>query len=168
MIGILNRWRQFGRRYFWPHLLLGMVAASLGLPHASAHDRTTLAETSSRSLDIGTAARFDSLALIDTARRPSFSVDYWHQHAIRTVIRHLSFTLTPSASPAAVAEQPLQAHKLALLDTLNALLTHEAKPPVIIRYTAQRQVEAAPRHQTGLWLAQVQGIRAGPFSSLNS
>ncbi|MEJ4046373.1 secA translation cis-regulator SecM [Erwinia sp. SLM-02] len=164
MIGILNRWRQFGRRYFWPHLLLGMVAASLGLPQASAHDRTTLAETSSRSLNIGSAARFDSLALLqESVRRPAFSVDYWHQHAIRTVIRHLSFALTPSVVPVAEEVQPLQAQKLALLDTLNALLTHEARPPVIIRRTAPRDVSVLPSLHIGLWLAQVRGIRAGPL-----
>lgn len=165
MIGILSRWRQFGRRYFWPHLLLGMVAASLGLPQASAHDHTTLSETSSRSLNISSVARSHHLALLqESVRRPSFSVDYWHQHAIRTVIRHLSFTLTPSVSPATVAERPLEAHKLALLDTLNALLTHEARPPVIIRRTAEREVSVSSLHHPGLWLAQVRGIRAGPAS----
>jgi len=165
VIGILNRWRQFGRRYFWPHLLLGMVAASFGLPQASAHDRTTLAETSSRSLNIGSAVRFDSLALLqECVRRPAFSVDYWHQHAIRTVIRHLSFTLTPSAVPAAEEAQPLEAQKLALLDTLNALLTHETRTPVINHHSLQRQTWVPAYYQTGLWLAQVQGIRAGPLS----
>ncbi|CAO95809.1 secA translation cis-regulator SecM [Erwinia tasmaniensis] len=167
MIGILNRWRQFGRRYFWPHLLLGMVAASFGLPQASAHDGTTLAETSARSLNIGSATRIDRLVMLqESARRSSFSVDYWHQHAIRTVIRHLSFSLTPSVSTVA-ATVPLEAHKLALLDTLNALLTHEARPPVIIRHTTQRQVSSSPRHHIGLWLAQVCGIRAGPPSALS-
>lgn len=167
MIGILNRWRQFGRRYLWPHLLLGMVAASFGLPQASAHDGTTLAETSSRSLNIGSVTRIDRLVMLqDSARRSSFSVDYWHQHALRTVIRHLSFSLTPSVSPVA-AVVPLEAHKLALLDTLNTLLTHEARPPVIIRHTAQRQVSGSPRHHIGLWLAQVCGIRAGPSSVLS-
>lgn len=164
MIGILNRWRQLGRRYFWPHLLLGMVAAGLGLPHA-ASDRTTLPETASRSLNISNGVRFDSLALLqESVRRPNFNVDYWHQHAIRTVIRHLSFTLTPANQPTAEQVMPLEVQKLALLDTLNALLTHEARPPTIIRQTTEPQSVAKPRYQTGLWLAQVQGIRAGPAS----
>lgn len=164
MIGILNRWRQFGRRYFWPHLLLGMVAAGLGLPHAVS-DRTTLPETASRSLNISSGVRFDNLALLqESTRRLNFNVDYWHQHAIRTVIRHLSFSLTPASLPTAEQVMPLEVQKLALLDTLNALLTHEARPPTIIRHTAARQVTAPSRYQTGLWLAQVQGIRAGPAS----
>lgn len=165
MIGILNRWRQFGRRYFWPHLLLGMVAASLGLPHASSGDRATIPETAPRSLNISSSVRFDGLAMLqESVRRPNFNVDYWHQHAIRTVIRHLSFSLTPAHIPDIEQAMPLEVQKLALLDTLNALLTHEAKPPTIIRQTQQRHVAAEPHHQTGLWLAQVQGIRAGPAS----
>lgn len=165
MIGILNRWRQFGRRYFWPHLLLGMVAASLGLPHVADSDRSTLPETASRSLNISSVVRFDSLALLqESARRPNFNVDYWHQHAIRTVIRHLSFTLTPASLPIAEQVMPLDAQKLALLDSLNALLTHEAKPPAIIRQTEQLPATVQTNYQAGRWLAEVRGIRAGPTS----
>ena len=164
MIGILNRWRQFGRRYFWPHLLLGMVAASLGLPQASAHNHATLAETPSRSLDIRNTVRFNRLALLqENIRRPAVTVDYWHQHAIRTVIRHLSFSLTPSVLPAADEAQPLQEQKLALLDSLNALLTHEIRQPTIIQYPVHHHGMALPVYQTGLWLSQIQGIRAGPL-----
>ncbi|WP_428945195.1 secA translation cis-regulator SecM [Pantoea sp. FN060301] len=164
-MGILNRWRQFGRRYFWPHLLLGMVAASLGLPQASACDRTTLSESPARSLNISSGVHGDRLALLqESLRRSSFNVDYWHQHAIRTVIRHLSFTLAPVNLPTAEQAMPLAVQKLALLNTLNALLTHEARPPVIVRQTAAPQRVTDRRYQTGLWLAQVQGIRAGPVS----
>jgi secretion monitor len=117
-----------------------MVAAGLGLPHA-ASDRTTLPETASRSLNISNGVRFDSLALLqESVRRPNFNVDYWHQHAIRTVIRHLSFTLTPANQPTAEQVMPLEVQ------------------------TTEPQSAAKPRYQTGLWLAQVQGIRAGPAS----
>ncbi|CFQ48690.1 secA translation cis-regulator SecM [Yersinia alsatica] len=173
MIGILNRWRQFGRRYFWPHLLLGMVAASLGVPSnlSGVPDQAAIPNTSSsQSRQNYGATNFNSLALLhDMHRRPSFSVDYWQQHALRTVIRHLSFALAPQAAYARVQEvaeveqvQPSQIQQLALLDTLNALLTHEFKPPAIIRYTEQVERPVLSLHKPGLWLAQVQGIRAGP------
>ncbi|MBU9857515.1 secA translation cis-regulator SecM [Rahnella bonaserana] len=173
MIGILNRWRQFGRRYFWPHLLLGMVAASLGVStNLSQTELPAVPNTSSslNRLNIGSTG-LSNLALLQANRRPSFGVDYWQQHALRTVIRHLSFALAPQvvytvAAPEVVAEEagPLHVQQLALLVTLNALLTHESKPPVIIRQTQQPFLTFSLPHKTGLWLAQVQGIRAGPAS----
>ncbi|MFI8415190.1 secA translation cis-regulator SecM [Serratia sp. NPDC078593] len=173
MIGILNRWRQFGRRYFWPHLLLGMVAATLGVPQnlTGNADQAALPSTSSSlNRQNSVSVAFNSLALLqDVHRRPTFSVDYWQQHALRTVIRHLSFALAPQAVFARVqehdadtAEPPLQVAQLALLSTLNALLTHEPKPPTIIRDTHHSVHPSLAEYQPGLWLAQIQGIRAGP------
>jgi len=172
VIGILNRWRQFGRRYFWPHLLLGMVAASLGV--STNLSQTELASVPNASssvnrLNIGSTG-LTNLALLQAHRRPAFGVDYWQQHALRTVIRHLSFALAPqvvyTATPEVVADEaePLHIQQLALLVTLNSLLTHEPKPPVIIRQTKQPLILSTHQHQPGLWLAQVQGIRAGPIS----
>lgn len=173
MIGILNRWRQFGRRYFWPHLLLGMVAATLGAPSnfSGAPDQAALPSSpSSLNRQNSASGTFNSLALLQEAhRRSSFSVDYWQQHALRTVIRHLSFALAPQAvyvrvpeSEAEAAESPLHVAQLALLSTLNALLTQEPKPPTIIRHIHFNVLPSLAQHQTGLWLAQVLGIRAGP------
>nr|WP_262410887.1 secA translation cis-regulator SecM [Duffyella gerundensis] len=169
VIGIFQRWRQLGKRYFWPHLLLGMVAASLGLPAASAQnpDQNSLRQSPAKSLAIGNVVRFNSLALLESARKPNFSVDYWHQHAIRTVIRHLSFALTPQRLADVEQALPLAVQKHALIDSLNALLTHQ---PV---YTAHRNAVAAPlplainTFASGLWLSQIRGIRAGPHLFLS-
>lgn len=169
-MGILNRWRQFGRRYFWPHLLLGMVAAGFGVPYAlnSGQEQAHLANTlPSLSRQNAYNAGFTHLALLkDAQRRPSFMVDYWHQHAIRTVIRHLSIAWVPArtGAPLTAADNatPLNVQHQVLLSTLSALLNHEPKLPAVIRHIARPDYRPVTDHRTGIRLAQVQGIRAGP------
>jgi len=145
-----------------------MVAASLGLPVANAQtlESGTVSGKAANTLFVGNAVRFENLIrLRDTGRRPGVSADYWHQHAIRVVIRHLSFSL-PQMQPQ-VRHQllPLTAQKIAVLQSLHALLTTHhpvSQPPSTegILFSVQ-----PPGFNSGLWLSGVQGIRAGPALS---
>lgn len=103
-----------------------MVAASLGLPVANAQppESGSVSGKSANTLFVGNAVRFENLIrLRDTARRPGLSADYWHQHAIRVVIRHLSFSLPQLQAQVQHPLLPLTAQKIAVLQSLHALLT---------------------------------------------
>ncbi len=168
MIGLFSRWRQLGMRYFWPHLLLGMVAASLGLPVANAQtlEPGNAADVPANTLFIGNAVPFENLLRIrSTVRRPGVTVDYWHQHAIRVVIRHLSFSL-PQIQPETQQQLlPLAVQKIAVLQSLHALLTTRPPAGVLISRPRPESIRHSSVFNSGLWLAGTQGIRAGPVDA---
>ncbi len=99
----------------WSRLTFGLPALSNS--HETASPTKPRPATTARIKSI-----FSQLALLDASRRPNFTVDYWHQHAIRTVIRHLICDGTASAAGCRRVA-PFRAASGYL--TLSALLTQE-------------------------------------------
>lgn len=171
-MSIISFWRQFGRRYFWSHLLLGMVAAGIGIPsllstHAENSQQTDTPSSQNRQSQALIA--FDNLFLRQSVQNPasSFTFNYWQQHAVKNVIKQLSFAFTINSPELMVKakDEPLPVSNVAevMLDTLYALLT-ETPSSALSNFPLSGYVlvQNTNSYHTGLWLAQIRGIRAGP------
>ncbi|QEZ92973.1 MULTISPECIES: secA translation cis-regulator SecM [Proteus] len=172
-MSIISFWRQFGRRYFWSHLLLGMVAAGIGMPsllssHAENPQQTE--PPSSQNRQSQALIAFDNLFLRQSVQNPasSFTFNYWQQHAVKNVIKQLSFAFTINSPELMIKakDEPLPASNVAevMLDTLYALLT-ETPSSALSHFPLSGYVlvQNTISYHTGLWLAQIRGIRAGPY-----
>lgn len=167
-MGILICWRQIGRRYFWPHLLLGIVPAGFGVPLLPVGSQEMLHQADNFP-SLGRKSVFQAgvsqpAQLKDVPRHPNYALDYWHQYTIRTVIRHLSIALPAAPLPEAVV--PMRMQHQVLLTTLGLLLNRGARPPVLVRRLRSTGHVAFIDSRSGIRLTQQQGIRAGPRAAV--
>nr|WP_218652068.1 secA translation cis-regulator SecM [Limnobaculum xujianqingii] len=170
MMGILNRWRQFGRRYFWPHLLLGVVAASIGAPASlnGLPQQVSLSAAFSNVNPINPAVPgVGQLALSSEVNsRPLQNLNPWQHFAIRNYLTRLAVSfpqdeVTPDEVK--VSDDKLRLSHHALLDSLSIQAAIEATLPS----TVSRLIPLESTfilHPVRFWLSKVQGIRAGPSS----
>ncbi|AYA40892.1 secA regulator SecM [Xenorhabdus nematophila] len=178
-MSILNLWRQFGRRYFWSHFLLGFVATGIGVPTAFAKVAENLPHTNTSSSQENQHQAFSSFEhlfqlhlfqLKIAQRQPSTYLNYWQQHAVRNVIRQLSFAF--SVTEPVRCEEAKESTRISspsmqqlMLDTLHAMLIQTPTLLDDIISDVSRAAAVFPNSYTpALWLAQTQGIRAGPLS----
>ncbi|WP_185955844.1 secA translation cis-regulator SecM [Limnobaculum zhutongyuii] len=169
-MGILNRWRQFGMRYFWPHLLLGVVAASIGAPASlnGLPQQVSLSAAFSNVNPINPAVPgVGQLALSSEINtRPLQNLNPWQHFAIRNYLTRLAVSFPQDEVPSdevKVNDDKLTLSHLALLDSLSI----QAAIEVTLPSTVSRLIPLESTfilHPVRFWLSKVQGIRAGPSS----
>ena len=172
-MGILNFWRHLGRRYFWSHLLLGVVATGVGLPtilNALSEAQHTQINSSPVNRQSQAVNAFDNLFAQQNSHRTSssssYSVNYWQQHAVRNVIRQLTFAFSTQeddeSNKQEAQKEPLLAPQL-MLDTLYAMLAQRSlQLHENVAKTSSYVYPLFITYQPAIWIAQVHGIRAGP------
>ncbi|CDL87795.1 secA translation cis-regulator SecM [Xenorhabdus cabanillasii] len=176
-MSILNLWRQFGRRYFWSHLLLGMVATGIGVPPALASVTENILHTNTSSAQRKhnqVLSSFEHLFQLQNSRcQPSNYLNYWQQHAVRNVIRRLSFAF--SITEFVRNEEAKESIRIAMpfmqqlmLDTLHAMLIQAPTRFESAVDVAAVAIISSDIHTPALWVAQIQGIRAGPVANHRS
>ena len=74
--------------------------------------------------------------------------------------------MAPQAIPVAEETLPVQAQHLALLDTLNALLTQDSQPAVSVPQTAQSIVVSPATFSVSTWISQFMASAPGLSASV--
>ncbi|HGN0868362.1 protein translocase subunit secM [Providencia alcalifaciens] len=173
-MGILNFWRHLGRRYFWSHLLLGVVATGVGLPtilNALSESQQAQVNSAPANRQSQAVNAFDNLFAQQNSQRSSssssYSVNYWQQHAVRNVIRQLTFAFSATededTDKSKLQKETLFAPQL-MLDTLYAMLAQRSLQWDVATTQASEHIYPLfTVYQPAIWVAQVYGIRAGPF-----
>lgn len=166
MAGILTRWRQLGRRYLWPHLLLSMVAASTGLCALVTSAETSVPQQpAAHNPDQRYYSDFVSYGHLSMPTPgASFRINSWQQHITYAgMIRQLSFSFAPQILSLAQSHSLIHVSHLALPGGFYHLLIDNTPPSTA--WVATTSSSVALIFQINLWLSQIQGIRAGPFFS---
>ncbi|OBU05245.1 hypothetical protein AYY18_08550 [Morganella psychrotolerans] len=170
---ILNLWRQLGRRYFWCHLFIGIVATGFGLPAVlTGGDVTTAGTGTTQNRQSQALSVFDSIFLqTSSPARTSQSVNYWQQHAVRNAIRQISFAFS-GPEDASEDNLPVKNRHAAsaqnMLAALHAILTKSPALPVYHPAVMPQEILAdnpVPSFSVQ-WIARTGGIRAGPAQSV--
>lgn len=163
-MAIFSRWRQSGIRYFWSHIILGMIAAGFGMPGAYAQgtEKNSLQEATNH-LTINKAICVDKLcSQLSSSRRSASTVDYWQREALRKVIRRLSSVLRPQRF-SYVQQDISTVHKQALADNLTALLTLSPPVSATIAFCQTNKYLLVDNDQLSEFIfSRIHGIRAGP------
>lgn len=139
-MGTLNRWRQISSRcYFWPYLLLRMVASRFGVPlfPGSVQDMMHQIDIpASISRQSAFQVGFSQLEwLKNLSWCHAYAIDYLYQYVIRTVIRHLPINWVYVPVPEASALRRMS--QRVLFTTIGLLLNHEIHQSILVHCRRQ-------------------------------
>ena len=166
---IINRWRKISRCYFWPPLLLGVVAAYMGIatnlekPFIQRIVSSTLLSVNSFEHTLTRRLASSILLVSSPSGHSAQKLNSWQSHAIRRLIKqfafYLSFDKSFSIPPDKDLNWDLLSHLAVLLS--DSIIFYDLPMQL---YYHRKQPTKLPHLNIGILLAHTGGIRAGPLS----